>query len=420
MSGSFRSARRKMACTFATLSFWAIVSGLSFAADPPVDPLMDVTPSVEKPKDFSQAPSYPVLLVSDSDTLVVKQDGETKTIRLLGIEGKDKSGAQFLKEHLKDKSVYLEYADSGRKDENNHPYAHAYVAPGGEAITQTMVKNGEKGIVVADAAGADAGSKTVKHHRFAQAANNVQATNNNAMTGYYPPMYPYGSNRRRNNFGYGGYGGGYGGYGGYGGGYGFPMIGGYGGYGYYGGTNNNNNGNNNNNNNQNNQNQNGKGNPANNRTNGVGANSGNLNGTAIAANGFIPGSKNPSMGGGGFRNPSMGAGGFYNPSMGGGGFKNPSMGAGGFYNPSLGGGGFSNPSMGAGGFYNPSMGGGGFYNPSMGGGGFYNPSMGGGGFHMPSMGGGGFHMPSMGGGGFHMPSMGGGGFHGGGGGGGRR
>lgn len=103
--------------------------------------------------DFSKDTAYPVLSVIDGDTVNITYKGKKRSVRLIGVDTPEtvhpskpiepygKEAAAFLKNLLKEESVYLRF-DREKIDRYNRLLAYLYRAPDGLFVNLEIIRQG--------------------------------------------------------------------------------------------------------------------------------------------------------------------------------------------------------------------------------------------------------------------------------------
>lgn len=103
--------------------------------------------------DFSKDTAYPVLSVIDGDTVNITYEGKKTSVRLIGVDTPEtvhpskpiepygKEAAAFLKNLLKEESVYLRF-DREKTDKYDRLLAYLYRAPDGLFVNLEIVRQG--------------------------------------------------------------------------------------------------------------------------------------------------------------------------------------------------------------------------------------------------------------------------------------
>ena len=113
-------------------------------------PEQDDTTSSE----VSLSPLYDVIRVVDGDTIVVSQEGQEITVRLIGIDTPEsvnpdeslntvegKEASEWMKELLTGVKVYLEY-DAAVEDDYGRTLAYVYLEDGETMVNRLLLTNG--------------------------------------------------------------------------------------------------------------------------------------------------------------------------------------------------------------------------------------------------------------------------------------
>ena len=134
-----------LAVLIALLSCTSVV----FCADGPQAPAPEIPV-----KDFSKATAYTVERIVDGDTVVVKIDGKSMKVRLVGVDTPEtvhpnkpvqrygKEASRFLSNLLKGEKVYIEWKPDEKIDRYGRALLYLWRAPDGLFVNLEIVRQG--------------------------------------------------------------------------------------------------------------------------------------------------------------------------------------------------------------------------------------------------------------------------------------